>query len=226
MQINKLTLHSNNIVSQVAFFKDILGFEVVNKVDLISITIGTSTLEFVNTPVYGKYHYCFLIPCNQIEEAKDWLSNRLDLIPVVDNNYIANFESWNANAIYFYDGDGNIAELIARHDLQNESNEEFGIHSLLSINEIGTPSFHIRALDAQLTEEIGSTYWKGDKDRFSTNGNQDGLFLLPNYNIKKTWYPTEIELLPLPYTATIIQNGNAYKIKYKGERMSIKKLCS
>lgn len=221
MQINKLALNTNNIDSQVAFFKDILGFEVEHKVDLISITIGTSTLEFVNTPVDGKYHYCFLIPCNQIDKAKEWLSNKIDLIPVEDNNFIAYFEFWNAHSIYFYDGDGNIAELIARHDLQNDSDKEFGIHSFLSVNEIGMPSSDIRSLDTYLTNEIGSIYWKGDRDRFSANGDQHGLFLLPNFNIKKTWYPTEIEVLPLPYTATIIQDGKVYDVSYENEVMRI-----
>ena len=221
MQIKKLTLQSNSIDCQVSFFRDILGFDVENKVNLISITIGTTTLEFVNSPVDGKYHYCFLIPCNQMDKAIEWLSNRLDLIPVENYNLIANFESWNAHSIYFFDGDGNLAELIARHDLQNQSDEEFGIHSFLSVNEIGTPSSDIRTLDSQLTEEIGSSYWKGDRDRFSTNGDQHGLFLLPNYTIKKTWYPTEIEVMPLPYTATIIQNDKEYDVSYENEIMRI-----
>ena len=149
------------------------------------------------------------------------MCNRLDLIPVEDNNYIANFESWNAHSIYFYDGDGNIAELITRHDLQNESVNKFGIHSFLSVNEIGTPSSDIRSLDTQLTIQIGSTYWKGDRDRFSTNGNQHGLFLLPNYTIKKTWFPTQIEIKPLPYSALIVHKEKEYAITYKNEIMKI-----
>ena len=221
MRIKKLTLQSNNIECQASFFKNLLGCNVRQLENLISIKIGTSILEFVNAPVYGKYHYCFLIPCNQIEEAKEWFSNKLDLIPVEDNNFIANFESWNAQSMYFYDGEGNIAELIARHDLQNESDEYFGIHSFLSVNELGNPTSDPRSINQQLNEIIGSQHWKGDLDRFATNGDQHGLFLLPNYTIKKTWFPTQIEIKPLPYSALIVHKEKEYAITYENEIMEI-----
>lgn len=221
MHIEKLRLHSDNIDQQVSFFRNILGLVTRSSEGLLSIDVGTSVLEFVDSPVDGKYHYCFLIPSNQIEEAKEWLSKRLDLIEVEENNFIANFESWNAHSIYFYDGNGNIAELIARHDLQNESQDKFGIQSLISINEIGTPHVNPRALDRQLQSTIGSLYWKGDLDRFSTHGDQYGLFLIPNYKIKKTWFPTEIEVKPLPYSSTIVQDSNKYLVQYINEKLLI-----
>ncbi len=221
MRIKKLTLQSNDIARQVSFFKDTLGFTVERSENLLSIVIGNSTLEFIDVPVDGKYHYCFLIPCNQIEEAKVWLSQKLELILVENHNYIAHFDTWNADSIYFYDGNGNIAELIARHDLINRSDKKFGLNSFLSINEIGTPTSDTRRLDHQLTNEIGSEFWKGNLDTFSTNGNQHGLFLLPNYLIKKTWFPTPIKVMPLPYTATIIQDENQYQINYKNENMQV-----
>lgn len=222
MYIKKLTLHSKDFNKQVRFFRDCLGFDVAYSDNSATINMGLSKLEFIKGHVDGKYHYCFLIPCNQIKEALDWLSNRLDLISVERDSYISHFESWNAYSIYFYDGEGNIAELIARLDLQNESTEEFGTHSFLSINEIGTPTSDPRSLDDHLRNTIGSPYWKGDLDRFSTNGDQQGLFLLPNYKIKKTWYPTQIEVRPLPYLATIIQDNQEFSITYENEEMNIR----
>ena len=90
---------------------------------------------------------------------------------------------------------------------------------MISINEIGTPHVNPRALDRQLQSTIGSLYWKGDLDRFSTHGDQYGLFLLPNYKIKKTWFPTEIEVKPLPYSATIVQDSNKYLVQYINEKL-------
>lgn len=221
MQIKKLTLHSNSLDQQYSFFEKILGFNVERNEKLISIAIGASVLEFIDTPVKGKYHYCFLIPCNQIEEAQEWMSKRHNLIPIEPNINIAHFKSWNSHSIYFYDGEGNIAEFIARHDLKNESHEKFGIHSFLSINEIGTPTAHPRSTDFQLQCAMGSQFWKGDLDRFSTHGDENGLFLLPNYKIKTTWYPTDVKVMPVPYSAIIICKMKEYSLAYKDETLTI-----
>ena len=55
------------------------------------------------------YHYAINIPANKIEEAKDWLSNRVRLLWMEDyKDDIADFVNWHAKSIYFYDPAGNI----------------------------------------------------------------------------------------------------------------------
>jgi hypothetical protein len=58
-------------------------------------------------------HFTFNIPHNQLDAAISWLQQFTSLLPVPGNGHIATFESWNAHAVYFYDNNGNLLELIA-----------------------------------------------------------------------------------------------------------------
>ena len=68
---------------------------------------------------------------------------------------IAQFENWNANAVYFYDNNGNILEFIARHDLQNNQFTPFNSESILNISEIGIVSEAPLELANQLIDKHG-----------------------------------------------------------------------
>ncbi|MNL17020.1 hypothetical protein D3C87_1380890 [compost metagenome] len=84
------------------------------------IQVGSSVLKFIENPEFDSvYHFAFNIPENKLEEAIKWCADKIDLIMIENKRVIANFETWNANAIYFYDNNGNLLEFIARHDLDN-----------------------------------------------------------------------------------------------------------
>ena len=88
----------------------------------------------------------------------------------------------------------------------------------------GTPNHHepiastdIVSINAQLQNEIGTNLWKGDLTRFATNGNQEGIFLLPNYEVKDVWFPTEVRIRPEPFEAIVENKGKEYLVEFERE---------
>lgn len=178
-------------------------------------------LTFYENVEKHHYHFCFLIPSNKLNESLAWMQKRVEIVEVEKGEHIVHFDTWNAHSFYFYDADGNIAEFIVRHDLENTTNEPFGLNHVICVNEIGLGTNDPKALNSKLEQEIGSTFWKGDLERFATNGCQEGLFLLPNYNLKDVWFPSQIKIKPEPVHALIENNGELFKVSYQNNDINI-----
>lgn len=220
MRIKKLILYTHKLEEELNFYSEKLGFEIIeNSAHLFTVRIGWSDLTFKKSAIERSYHYCFLIPANQLHHAMEWMEKRLEIIELEGGRKIQNFETWNADSFYFYDASGNIAEFIVRYDLKNESHKGFDISNVLCVNEIGMPTKHIETLNKQLTQEIQTNLWKGDLERFATNGDQEGLFLLPNYLVKDTWFPTDAKIKPEPFEAIVETKGKTYLVEFNNEKL-------
>lgn len=220
MKFKKLKLYTNQLESELKFYSEILGFEILEQnQNFFSVKVGWSELSFEKSENEYKYHYCFLIPSNKLNEALEWMEKRTEIVNIENSRKTQNFESWNADSFYFYDASGNIAEFIVRYDLKNNDNSDFNISKVLGVNEMGMPTANVKKTNDQLHNELETEYWKGDIERFGTNGTQEGIFLLPNYNLKDIWFPTSIKIKPEPFEA-VIQNGDReYHIEYRNEKI-------
>lgn len=225
MRIKEFKIYSANIKSQKSFFVDLLGFELVyeNQV-LFTVKIGWSLMTFIQSDNELEYHYCFLIPSNKLNEALNWIEKRTNIIEIKPNKKIQYFESWNAYSFYFYDADGNIAEFIIRNDLKNDSTKIFSINDVYCINEIGVPTIDIKRTNDTLTRNLNTSFWKGNMTSFGTNGGQDGLFLLPNYENRENWFPTDIKIKPAPFEAVIENDNLLFNVIYQNGNLDIQKL--
>lgn len=220
MKFKKLKLYTNKLEPELKFYSETLGFKILEQNSFsFTIKIGWSELCFEKTDNSYKYHYCFLIPANKLEQALKWMEKRTNVIKLEKNRKIQNFKSWNADSFYFLDASGNIAEFIARYDLKNNNNSDFDISKVIGINEMGMPTANIKKLNNQLETALETEFWKGDLERFGTNGTQEGIFLLPNFSLKSVWFPTLIKIKPEPFEAIIKNNGKEYFIKYKNEKL-------
>ena len=216
MRIKKINLYTDQLEANREFFASNLGLELVlDEQSRFTVRVGWSELSFTYSPEAHNYHYCFLIPSNKIHEALDWMQRRVPILEVEKGEKIQRFESWNAESFYFYDGSGNLAECIARYDLNNRVQKQFSSSDLLAVNEIGFPTKNIEETDRTLSEIIGSLSWKGDLHRFGTHGDQEGLILLPNYKVKKTWFPTDREIRPESFEATLEQQGEETSLAFR-----------
>lgn len=216
MKFKQLHLHTNQLASEKQFYAETLGFAIIEEsATHLSFQVGWTILTFQQSELAHKYHYCFLIPCNQLQEALEWMEKRWQVVEIEEGAKTVHFDDWNADSFYFYDGSGNIAECIVRYDLQNESEETFDASSFLCVNEMGLGSNNIVKINMQLEEELSTKFWKGDYVRFGTNGSQEGLFLLPNYEKKEIWFPTEISIEPEPFEAWIENEGQNYAVIYE-----------
>ena len=193
MKILEIEIQTDNIKETETFYSEIVGLQLVNKEqNSISFSAGQSKLTFIKSDnINPKYHFAFNIPNNKLEEAILWAKSRLSLIENDENGIIANFESWNANAIYFYDNNNNIVEFIARFDLENSTKQPFDISVIESISEIGIVTDNPLNLAETLIESYNLVYFNKSikSEKFAALGNDNGLFIIVETNRK--WYPTE-----------------------------------
>ncbi len=221
MKILKLKLFTNKLELEKVFYFQTLGFEIIeNNPNSFTVKTGWSDLTFEKTEKEYKYHYCFLIPSNKLKQAMEWMEKRVLVIDIENGRKTQRFESWNADSFYFYDASGNIVEFIVRQELDNGISSDFNISSVLCINEIGMPTSNVEKTNNKLLKYFGTQFWKGDLKRFGTNGSQEGLFLLPNYEIKEIWFPTSsMKINPEPFEIIFENNGEKYNMEYKNGKI-------
>ncbi|HEV8284604.1 MAG TPA: hypothetical protein VGQ09_09845 [Chitinophagaceae bacterium] len=196
MFIKKIRLQTAYIKTLEEFYSSVLNLsvEAVNE-DEIIIEIGGSDLIFTETKEAEPfYHVAINIPANKIEEAKDWLSNKVKLLWIEDyKSEIADFVNWHAKSVYFYDPAGNILELIARFDLKNESNGLFSSKQFLSISEVGLvfnqDNFELRTMELLSNYALSYFPKQSPLPQFRAIGDDEGLFIVVPEN--RNWYPTD-----------------------------------
>ena len=193
MKLEYIQLQTKNIKETELFYKDILELKILEKrSDSVGIQAGSSVLKFIENPEFDSiYHFAFNIPENKLEEAIKWCAEKVDLIHIQDKRIIANFETWNSNAVYFYDNNGNLLEFIARHDLDNFQIKEFTSRSILSISEIGIVHDNPMELGAQLIESYDLMFFEKNfnSETFAAIGDDEGLLIIVKPN--RNWYPTQ-----------------------------------
>lgn len=203
MKIREVILYTSNIQNQKQFYKSILGFEqVADSQEKISFRAGNSILTFEYKEDVRPSHMAFNIPSNAIYDALIWLRNRTEVLDC-DGEKIADFSNWRAKAIYFYDPDKNIMEFIARERMDIESDVAFTADSILSISEMAIATDDIESTYESIYSIHPISIFDGDFNRFCALGNDEGLFIIINKNIKK-WYPT----METAYTSEFIIKGD------------------
>ncbi|WP_010521895.1 VOC family protein [Aquimarina agarivorans] len=224
MKIKELILQTTNVEAEKDFYSDVLGFPIKQASQThFTIKVGWTLLTFKYASKAQNYHYCFLIPANKLQEAVVWLETRMDIIKISETKKTVHFKDWNAESVYFYDASGNVVEFIIRHDLNNFTDDNFNINQIICVHEIGMPTTNISAINCQLETTLGTNFWKGDLKRFGVHGDLEGIFLLPNYNFKTTWFPTEVAVLPVTFQAAVKTNKGHFEVQFENEKLKITK---
>lgn len=217
MKLAHIQIETNNIEQTIAFYQDILELPIIEKdSDSVSVQAGNSVLEFVeNTQFKSIYHFAFNIPENKLDEAIEWCKNKVVLILIKDQNVITNFENWNANAVYFYDNNGNLLEFIARHDLNNAQTEKFSSKAILNISEIGIVNENPLELGKELIAQHDLEFFsKNDNSElFAAVGDDEGLLIMVQPN--RNWYPTQTPSESNKTEVRIENNGAVIELKFQ-----------
>lgn len=216
MKLEHIQIQTNDIHKTIAFYQNILDLPIVEKnTGSVSVQAGKSVLKFIENPQFDSiYHFAFNIPKNKLEEAIEWTKNKVDLIVIEDQSVIANFEQWNANAVYFYDNNGNILEFIARYDLNNAETQSFSSKSILNISEIGIVNENPLELGKELIEEHAlEFFYKNDNSEFFTAvGDDEGLLIIVKPN--RNWYPTKIPSTKNETEVRLENKGTSIELKF------------
>lgn len=215
MQINRVIVQTSALKELTAFYKTVVGLSTDSKNENeISIMIGSTELVFKQVSAADPfYHFAINIPANKINEAKDWLSSRVELIWMADyKSDIADFVNWQAKSVYFFDPAGNIVELIARFDLDNKTDQLFSSEQFLSVSEMGlvikSDEFD-RGL-TNLLERYQLSYFAKQPPlpQFRAIGDDEGLFIVVPEN--RNWYPTTKPSGIFPMEIHFRNNGKEY----------------
>jgi len=190
MNIKRLILYTAKLEEQTAFYEKKLGLKLVEKSpDHSTFKIGSSLLSFYFRESSTPYHFAFNIPANKTKEALAWLKQRVEILRDDEMQEVQDFKTWNAEAMYFYDEDQNIVELIARKNTAEQSVTPFRAESLICISEIGMPVNNIERTLHHLSLVRKLPIYSGDLDSFCAAGDENGLFIIIHKE-KKKWIPT------------------------------------
>lgn len=203
MKIHSIQIETAALDPVIDFYYGRLGIPYIADGGKAFFQTGDSQLIFAKNPAFaGIYHFAFNIPCNQIREGMTWLERAgVVLIANEKGENQIDFPNWNAEAAYFFDPAGNIVELIARRDLQNESEHPFGPASLSEISEIGVVTDDVLAWNARAEADFGIFPFEKQKPSsdFSALGTDMGLFIVVPAGRK--WFLTDIPAVKAPLKA-------------------------
>jgi catechol-2,3-dioxygenase len=193
VRILELRVPTPRLAEQRAFWSQTLGLPAAGEPDgTVTVRAGASTLRLEPDPTGpgSPLHFAFNIPENRYADAVAWVREVTE--PVLrDGRAEIPFPHWNADAVYFLDPDGNVLELIARHDLSNAAEPPFGPDALLEISEVGIPVPEVDPALRYLEERLGLRQYSGDRERFAAIGDEHGLFIVVPE--RRAWFPTDRE---------------------------------
>ncbi len=215
MKISTLNILTSNLRETEQFYSDQLNLILLYKSEtVLHYQAGFSTLVFTYSSTKpAVYHYAFNIPASLLDAALLWASQRFTLLSNPSDELITSFENWNAKAIYFYDNNGNLLELIARYDLKDNTTERvFDRSKITGISEIGIVTADPITLAEHWIKEHQLTYFKKTaptKD-FLALGDDEGLLILVSPS--RNWFPTSI----------IAQKSNSkIQIEHRGQSVTL-----
>ena len=211
MNIIELELLSDNLAATEVFYRRVFGLEPYFKEGngLMCFKIGGTELIFKKSDnVKPVYHFAIDVPNNRFEDAYAYFRSKTALIGITETTDVADFVNWNAKSFYFYDNNGNIAEIITRYSNKEFDNAPFSPASYLTISEIGLVTPNVPDLAQTLYKEYGIPVYKNQPatDAFTVCGDDRGLFIIAANG--REWYPTKIKAQHFPTRILYLTQGD------------------
>ena len=215
MNITDLELPTTDLQLQKDFYSGILDLPVSLSNENLEVQVGKTLLIFTQTASEfdGAYHFAFNIPENQFYAAKQWIANRIPLLKDTEGSDEFSSDNWNSNSVYFKDAAGNVLEFIARHNLKNAVEGDFGGNQILNISEIGLPSEDVIGFANELCGKLGlSVFRQEPNDTFTPIGDDNGLLILPVKD--RIWIPNSgVPARLLPVNVRVEMNGKKWDVR-------------
>jgi catechol-2,3-dioxygenase len=171
------------------FYHQLLGLPVVEESShRLTINVGETRITFLKAPAEEKgpfYHFAFNVRENKMLAARQWQQQRTPLLPIPetlrDPKYpddVVHYRHWNAHSLFFFDPAENVVEYIARHDLNNAAQGDFGSEDILYASEIAFVVDNVAETALKLQEVAGVEQYKGASDQFAAVGDEHGLLIV------------------------------------------------
>lgn len=220
MSFSALRLFTDQLLEQKRFYTQTLSFPLLEEdQSSFSVQIGKTRLQFVQHIEAKPIHFAINIPSFKIEIALRWLQERVDILPFA-GKAVADFSSWNAEAVYFHDPGRNIVEFIARRNLALPGRVPFDFSQCYSISEVGIGTNDIEHIYQQLHAAAELPIYDGNFDRFCAIGDEEGLFIVVDY-AKKKWFPTDEPIYASAFEVKLRRGAQEWTIVYDSEQLTI-----
>lgn len=218
MYFSELILQTAHLSKQIHFYTEVLKMEIQRQTaDSVSFLVGRTLLTFEASPTHQVYHFAINIPGFQEVAALEWLKERVKILKD-GNKEIHDFSNWNARAIYFYDADQNIVELIARRNLGYAPQTPFDQQAFREVSEIGVSTLDIGGVCHWLEKNLHIPLFSGAPVEFCAMGEECALFICVNANSKK-WFPTKMDAALAPFEAVLIRKKEQIHLQYNGNEL-------
>lgn len=215
MNITGLELLSRDLQAQKDFYANILGLPTALTSAGLEVKAGMTDILFTQAAADFDegYHFAFNIPENQFRAAKEWIASRIPLLCDERGRNEFSSENWNSHSVYFKDAAGNVLEFIARHDLPDAVEGDFGSQHILHVSEIGLASEDVVGLARQLCARLGlSVFRQEPNETFTPVGDDSGLFILPVKD--RIWIPNSgVPAGLLPVKVRGETNGKGWEVR-------------
>ncbi len=215
MNILRLELLAGNVQAQREFYANVLEIPVKLTSSGLEVKAGKTDILFIQSaPDFdGAYHFAFNIPGNQFHAAKEWIASRVPLLCEASGNDEFPSQNWNSDSIYFKDAAGNVLEFIARHNLKDAADGDFGSQQILQVSEIGLPSEDVLGFANELCTRLSlSVFQQPPNENFTPVGDDHGLLILPARD--RIWKPDSgapAKLLPIKVRGET--NGKRWQVR-------------
>lgn len=220
MKIEFLKLYTPNLQAQKDFYSGVLQLPVKKQTEnSFQLKVGFSHLEFEQKASATPYHIAFHIPALQEEKALEWLEKRTEILKDGEEKII-DFPGWKAKSLYFYDADENIVEFISRRHMFAAASEEFSEKSILGLSEIGLATDDVQEKFNFLNTNFGLQKFTGDYERFCATGDDEGLFIVINKNLKD-WIPTGDKAHASAFEIKISVQNAIFGAAFKNDRLEL-----
>lgn len=210
MRLTHITIACHAVDHQIAWFTQ-HGWATA-PADASSIVIGDSMLCMQDTQTPHAYHYAMAVPKNSVAAAAQWcIAQGIPLIASDSDNPIYQFEEWGMQAIYFFDGAGNVAEFIGAYDATQPLYKTFEVSMVQGICEIGVVTAQVAQYAQALKHTYGLESFYSYNDTFHPVGDAQGRMIVVEPN--REWYPsTGVSSTIAPVSVQFEVHGQSHHI--------------
>lgn len=158
--------------------------------DSLKVSCGRSELFFELSDEQPIYHYCILVSESGLQFTLDLLEKH-GLQPIPDgDDVIIHTSDWNADSVYFYDGNDNIAEVIFHRDFEFPSSQSKEVY--IQLAEVGIVDDNTDQVRDSMQRILGESPYASNSSRFYDIGSPGAMFIVIDPRQKDSWFPSEI----------------------------------
>lgn len=202
----ELEMESGRLEQLHGFYSKTIGWETELSDDELTVVTGRTKIHFRKAKDPDSqpfYHIAWSISSGKFDQAKRWLQKRVALLKAEDGRDEIQMRG-NRRGLYFEDPSHNVLELIARGNVNDDSNGPFKLADIKSVNHFGIVVDDVFQHIKQIQERVDLPNFGEPNAEFARIGNElRHLVLVPEGRL---WFP-ERKRKAIAYPATLIVPG-------------------